>query len=147
MGPDLNHDLRTLVETLAVEPDAGRRGRLLVQAAEEASGAAGACLWRAAGDGWRPLVGLGDARALPTGHQVQAVADGDLEPELPPARLVARVGPWALALGGLPPAVDREELLDGLEALLVTACALFEEPLDLPLPPLPSPSSRRWDAA
>jgi len=152
MTHDVNRDLAELVEALAVEADPSRRDRLLLEAAELASQAAGVCLWQATADGWHLLAGRGDLRALPTAGEVHAVTGGELGPELPPSRVVAHAGDRALALGGLPPGTEPQELLDQLDALLVTTALVAGNPAadlaDLLHPVLPNePTARRPRAA
>jgi hypothetical protein len=137
MTPDLNASLASLIEALVNEADPQLRDRALLEALVTQTRVVAAGLWVCPdGDGpetgdpgndrsWRPILERGDLRALPTPGQVQAVADGDLDPILPASRLVVVQGERALVLGGLPMDLDPEDLLDTLEALLI-ACSLLE---------------------
>jgi len=142
MSSELHHDVLPLVERIAGELDAHRRERLLLAAAQSAAEVPATALWRRlGGQSWERVVAVGPLELLPNAGQVAAVAGGELDPLLPGGRRVILSGGRALALGGIAPDGLEEDVVDLIEALLVTACLLDgEQPslTDLILPPFPT---------
>ena len=116
-----DQQLTSQIEALALAPGPLERDRHLLEAAAIASGAAGVSLWRHVEGAWVQLAGRGVAGETPGADQIQAVVAGQLTPVLPPGRVVSSRGPYAITTCSLPVDADPEEVLDRLDALLLTA--------------------------
>ncbi len=144
--------LSPLIERLVDEADARARERLLVDAIAEFDEAPAIAVWHESGSQWRATLERGEAQDLPSADEVEAVAAGSLSSlaadrhVLVAGRPASRI---ALALGG---ARLEEDLLDLLEALLVTTAELeaaADRLLDKLVAPFPSQveastEDRRW---
>lgn len=144
--------LSPLIERLVDEADARARERLLVDAIAEFDEAPAIAVWHESGSQWRATLERGEAQDLPSADEVEAIAAGSLSSlaadrhVLVAGRPASRI---ALALGG---ARLEEDLLDLLEALLVTTAELeaaADRLLDKLVAPFPSQveastEDRRW---
>lgn len=138
-----DQQLTSQIEALALASGPLERDRHLLEAAAIASGAAGVSLWRHVEGAWVQLAGRGAAGEAPGADQIQAVVAGQLTPILPLGRVVSSRGPNALTTCGLPVDVEPEDVLDRLDALLLTAALTFDscptlELADLIQPALPN---------
>lgn len=134
--------LEPLLEPFIEGAPQARKVRALLDAGSEFSSARAAAVWVLGPEGsWHCLAARGEDALLPTPSQVEAVAAGVLDANLPLSRtVVAPAADWCLALGGLEPGVTPD--LDLLEAFLVAVA--FMDPsavtAEIPQPKAPIPT-------